>query len=110
MLNLGNWKDIKIEGITIEKCVAEFKIFEQKYFPYSPFTIKIYEKVNGHFEGISDLQVEDSIGHFYCSVGYGDTIEKALEDTILYFFEMTSRKKPGEWVVSDFQWIDRFDF
>ena len=50
----------------------------------------------------------DELGSFYCAVGYGETEELALEDTITEFFKMVSRK--AEWEEQDFQYADPYDF
>ena len=107
---MKKWKDIKIEGIKIKKCVAEFEIWEQQYSPYGKFIIKIRENDHGEFNGYSNLLVKDTTGEFYCAVGHGSTVEDTLEDTIRHFYEMTSRKLPKEWVESDFERADSFDF
>jgi hypothetical protein len=106
-----DWKHVKIDGIPpIDKCVAEFNVWERDYYPYSKFKIKIFALVNGRFEGYSNLEVKDQLGSSYCSVGYGATIEEALIDTIQYFFEMASWKDKSEWKEDDFIRPDPFDF
>ncbi len=107
---MDEWKKIKFKNVKIKKCVAEFEIWEQLYSPYGKFKIKVYEDENGDFNAYSNLLVKDNVGGFYCTVGHGDSIEKALEDAIHYFFEMTSIKEPKEWNESDFMCSDSFDF
>lgn len=108
---MNKWKEINIEGIAkIEKCVAEFNIWELNISPYAKFKIKIFENKTNNFTGYSNLQVIDEVGGNNCAVGYGNTVEEALEDTIRCFLKMTNRKPPHEWVESDFMCSDSFDF
>jgi len=100
----------KIE-ISIEKCVAEYNILEQNYTPYAKFKVKVFECGNsGKFRGFTNLQIRTETGDYFGSVGYGDTVEKALEDTLKYFFEMLSRKEPTDWIEEDFLCSDSYDF
>lgn len=103
------WQDLKISGIArIEKCVAEFDIMELNYTPYSKFKIKIFEDSKGGFTGYTNLRIKDNIGDSSGGVGHGNTIDEALEDTILYFLKMLSEKQ--NWVEEDFECSDPFDF
>ncbi len=106
---MDDWKNIKIEGVAyIEKCVAEFNIGELVRIPHAKFKVKIFERQNGTYVGFTNLQLKDEDGCPYAGVGHGETIDKALEDTIKYFFEMLSKKKNlnGE----DFECVDTYDF
>ena len=108
---MDEWKKIHFSNISqIEKCVGEFNIWELNICPYAKFKIKIFENSDGNFTGYSNLLVIDEIGEYYCAVGYGNTLEIALEDTIQYFFKMTSRKPPEEWTEKDFICSNSFDF
>ena len=103
------WQDIKIKGIArIEKCVAEFDVMELNHTPYSKFKVKIYEDKIGKFIGYTNLRIRDKLGDASGGVGHGDTIEAALEDTILYFMKMLDQKK--NWTEEDFECSDPFDF
>lgn len=103
------WKELKIEGIAyIEKCVAEFNIGEQVKTPWGKFKVKIYEKKDGKYIGFTNLLLKDETGYPYGGVGHGDTIEKALEDTIRYFLEMLNKKK--DITSDDFESADPYDF
>lgn len=106
---LGDWKKIKIKGVAnIEKCVAEFNVGELVKTPYGKFKVKIFERQNGTYAGFTNLQLKDGDGCPYAGVGHGETIDKALEDTIRYFFEMLSKKKILN--VEDFECVDPYDF
>lgn len=106
-----NWKEINNSEIaSIEKCVAEFNIWELKRSPYGKFKIKIFEDRSGKCKGYTNLQVYDGFGEFYCAVGFGNTIEEALENTINNYLELVSVKDEKEWVEEDFQCMDSFDF
>ncbi|GKX66997.1 hypothetical protein [Inconstantimicrobium mannanitabidum] len=88
-----DWKKLKIDGIaSIEKCVAEFDIMEFIKTPYGKFKVKIYEKQNGKFCGYTNLKIRDEDGCHFGAVGYGNTIEDALKDTIKDFKSMLEEK------------------
>lgn len=106
---MDEWKKIKVEGVAfIEKCVAEFNIGELLRTPHSKFKVKIFERQNGTYVGFTNLQIKDDDGCPFAAVGYGETIDKALEDTIKYFFEMLNQKKTLS--VEDFECVDPYDF
>jgi hypothetical protein len=108
---MNKWKDISIKGIAkIEKCVAEFDIWELYISPYAKFKIKIFEDKDSSFTGYTNLRLIDKGGDLTGPVGYGSSIEEALEDTINQFFLLTSYKEPKEWVEEDFECTDSFDF
>lgn len=106
---LEDWKKIRIQGVAfIEKCVAEFNVGELVKTPHSKFKVKIFERQNGTFIGFTNLQIRDEDGCSYAGVGHGDTIEKALEDTINYFWGMLQKKT---FLTSDdFECVDPYDF
>mgnify|MGYP001076704952 CR=1 FL=1 len=103
------WKSIKIQGIgSIQKCVGEFNIAETIKTPYGKFKIKIYEKQNGKYVGYTNLQLKDEDGCAFPGVGYGETVEEALKDTIEYFLNMINQKK--NICDEDYECSDSFDF
>lgn len=84
------WKNIDIQEVgSIEKCVGEFQILMQKILPFGKMKIKVYGSSNGIFTGYTDIRIirkyDDSPEG---AVGYGKTVDKALEDTINYFIKM----------------------
>jgi len=100
-----SWKDIKIDCIDeIEKCVGEFQIsaldfFEDLYegdtIHYGTFKVKIYENQKSdtndlNFTGYTNLKLIDLTGGFEGGIGFGETIEQALEDTIHNFIDKLS--------------------
>lgn len=106
---MDTWKKIKVDGIaSIDRCVAEFDVGELKKTPYAKFKVKIYEKQDGNFLGITNLQVKDKDGCPYGSVGYGKSVKDALEDTIKYFLKMLDEKE--YWKEEDFECADPYDF
>ena len=108
---MEKWKSISISGIAkIERCVAEFNVWELNISPYAKFKIKIFESNQGKFSGYSNLHILDKVGGYNCAVGYGNSIEEALQDTIDQFFQISSWKKPSEWKEEDFKCSDNFDF
>jgi hypothetical protein len=104
-----SWRDLKLKGIArIEKCVAEFDIVELKKTPYSKFKVKIYEDTTGFFRGYTNLRIKDGTGDACSGVGHGNTIEEALEDTVLYFLKMLDEKEA--WMEDEFECADPYDF
>ena len=97
-----SWKDIKINCIDeIEKCVGEFQIsaldffedlYEDDIIHYGTFKIKIYENQRSNsndlnFTGYTNLKLIDLTGGFEGGIGFGKTVEQALEDTIHNFID-----------------------
>lgn len=100
-----SWKDLKIDHIDyIEKCVGEFEITALDFFEtvyegdtihYGSFKVKIYESQNtlhntdenDKFTGFTNLRLKDplGLGGYEGGVGFGITIEQALENTIRNF-------------------------
>lgn len=100
-----SWKDLKIDHIDyIEKCVGEFEITALDFFEtvyegdtihYGSFKVKIYESQNtlhntdenDQFTGFTNLRLKDplGLGGYEGGVGFGITIEQALENTIRNF-------------------------
>jgi len=106
---MEKWKNIKIKGIArIEKCVAEFDVLELNKTPYSKFKVKIYENSTGNFTGYTNLRIKDGLGDASGGVGYGSTIEEALEDTVVYFLNILDEKE--YWQEEDFECADPYDF
>ncbi|WP_273130174.1 hypothetical protein [Bacillus weihaiensis] len=95
-----SWKNIKIEKInSIEKLVAEFDItaldllsdvFENDANYYGGFKVKVYETQDQNsliLTGYTNLKILDLTGHYEGAVGFGNTIEDALEDTLNQFIK-----------------------
>jgi hypothetical protein len=106
-----DWKNIKIDGIAgIEKCVAEFDILEQNYYPYSKVKVKVWEDAEGHLTGVLNLHAKDPSGYFDGETGDGKTIEEVLTNTLVYFLQLVSWKDKQDWKKEDFTLSDPFDF
>lgn len=104
-----DWKQIKIKGIaSIEKFIAEFNVFELIKTPYGKFKVKIYQSNNGKFIGYTNLQLKDDDGCPFAAIGYVDSVEEALQDTIEYFIKMLDKKDHLE--EGDFEYMDPSDF
>lgn len=109
---MSEWKNIKIHGISsIEKCVAEFNIWDFEHIPYGKFKVKIYEDQKGIFHGYTNLAILNDGIPDYCS-GTGKSIEEALDDTVRYFMDQITehQKSNGELSEEDFEWGDPSDF
>jgi len=109
---LMDWLDRKkvvgMKVTKIEKLVGEYNIWELEKTPYAKFKIKIYVSESGSYSGYTNLQVADKNGEFYCGVGWGETQEKALNDTLDNFSKLLSRK--NNWEETDFLCADPYDF
>lgn len=106
---MKEWKNLKIKGIArIEKVVAEFDVIELIKTPYSKFKVKVYEDSNGSYTGYTNLRIKDETGDVFGGVGHGNTIEEALNDTIVYFLDIINEKQI--WHEDDFECSDPFDF
>ena len=128
-----SWRDIKIDHIDyVEKCVAEFEITALRFFKkvyegdtihYGAFKVKVYQNQNiqlrpyesTEFTGVTNLRLKDSmgLGGYEGGIGFGDTVEQALEDTVRNFFgnvmERKAMKKMGL-CKEDFVLIDYDEF
>ncbi|RPK04738.1 hypothetical protein [Priestia endophytica] len=100
-----SWKDIKIDCIDrIEKCVGEFEVSALNFFEdlyegdiihYGTFKVKVYENqgtpsnngANFNFTGYTNLKLIDQTGGFEGGIGFGSTMEQALEETIHNFID-----------------------
>lgn len=107
---LEHWKTMNITGISrIEKCVAEFQVWELNKIPFGKFKVKVYERPNGTFAGFTNIQLkslEDDSAE--SGVGFGKTISETLEDTVKYFMGMlNARDNLSE---DDFDWSHPDDF
>jgi hypothetical protein len=107
---MEQWKKIYFEGIAkIEKCVAEFTIWELNKTPYGKFKIRIFEGNDDTFSGYSNIKIkqleEDSSE---CAVGFGKDITGALEDTLKNFIKMINVRE--EWNEEHFEWAHPDDF
>lgn len=102
---MDEWKRIQVLGVAkIEKCVAEFVIHELEITPWGKYKIKIYEDQLGNFTGYTNLMIVTTYGTD-CGVGHGDTVKRALEDTIHNFMEIIADSN-----VKSFVFSEKFDF
>jgi hypothetical protein len=105
---MESWACIELEGVAkIEKCVAEFNIWELNLTPWAKFKVKIFEDNNGNFAGYTNLLLKSESGP-ECGVGHGNTIEEALKHTVKYFLSML--KGRGKLTSDDFEAVDSYDF
>ena len=106
---MNDWHNLKIKGIAgIEKCVAEFNVSELKKTPWAKFKVKIYEDSNGSFTGYTNLMIKNATGDASAGVGYGNTVEEALENTVLYFLKMLDEKET--WMEEEFECANPYEF
>ncbi|WP_054950184.1 hypothetical protein [Numidum massiliense] len=101
---------VNVKGIArVERCVAEFDVWELQKTPFSKFKVKIIESTDGIFTGYTNLilkNLED--GSPDGEAGHGATVEEALENTLKYFMEMLNERQ--ELTEDDFEWADPDDF
>ncbi len=106
---MNNWKNLKINSIAkIEKCEAEFDVWEFEKTPYAKFKVKIFEDTDGKYVGYTNLKIKDADGCPFGGVGFGQTTTEALKNTILNFLEMLNEKE--EWKEEEFECADPYDF
>lgn len=83
------WKDIRLKyDGKIRRLADEFEVSMPAVLPYCKMKVRIYEESDGRFRGRTDVMIVRKDGSPESSVGYGTTIEEALEDTIRYFVQM----------------------
>lgn len=106
------WQEIKIDNVSqIEKTVAEFTIWMIGVLPYAKMKIKVYESNSGCYTGRTDLQIKRKFdGCPECAMGFGETIEEALEDTIIYFNKMLKEDNLVELTENDIAYSACSDF
>ncbi|WP_025683446.1 hypothetical protein [Paenibacillus maysiensis] len=107
---LEHWKNMNITGVArIEKCVAEFQVWELNKIPFGKFKVKVYERPDGTFAGFTNIQLksleDDSTES---GVGFGKTISETLEDTVKYFMSMLNAR--DDLSKDDFDWSHPDDF
>lgn len=92
------WHNLKNHRIEkIEKCVAEYQIWMHTVLPYGKLKIKIYEEQDKPYTGITDIRIRRKFdGEFEGGIGYGKSIDEALEDTLKWFFEILNIDYPSE--------------
>jgi len=105
------WKDIKIANISeIEKCVAEFDVSTVMLLPYARMRVKIFENKDGRYTGYTDVRIKNKLdGTPEGGIGYGKTIDEALEDTLNYFMAL-AKDYEYHLEVSDIEYSDWSDF
>ena len=105
-----NWRNIQIVGIaSVDKLVAEFQVWELNKTPYGKFKVRVYEKKDGNFVGYTNIQLKPLDDECPESgVGYGATVDEALNDTINYFMNMINLRE--DLSEEDFDWSDPHDF
>ncbi|AVR02630.1 hypothetical protein RJ492_004565 [Pluralibacter gergoviae] len=106
------WHDLKLEHVgRIEKTVAEFTVWMITVLPYAKMKVKIYEDDHGNYKGRTDLQIKRKFdGCPESAIGYGNTIEEALEDTISYFNSMLKEDGFEELTEKDIEYSEYSDF
>ena len=105
---MSRWQDICLENISIEKNVAEFNVWDVKNAPYAKYKVKVFESAEGKYTAYTNLQLIDFDGTPYCGVGYGESIERALEDSIQCFMKMCNER--DTLTERDFCYINPGDF
>ena len=107
---MEKWKEISIEGITsIEKCIAEFEVWELQKSPYGKFRVKVYEDRNKKYKGYTNLkELKEIEEDFYFVMGYGMTIEECLRDTINEMVKVLNKKE--NWDEDDFIYLATNEF
>lgn len=103
------WHNLKIENVNdIKKTVAEFSYW---IVGGAAMRIKIYEHMNGSYEGLSNLMIKrKSNGQPEAVTGIGMTIDETLENTIKCFYEMLKEDGITEFSEDDIVYMNCSDF
>ncbi|WPU24791.1 hypothetical protein RI049_08650 [Cedecea neteri] len=106
------WHDLKLERVgKIEKTVAEFTVWMSAVLPYAKMKVKIYEGQSGRYTGRTDLAIKRKFdGCPECAVGFGNSVEEALEDTIKYFNSILKTDGFDELTEDDIEYSEYSDF
>ncbi|HOV28405.1 MAG TPA: hypothetical protein PK566_18885 [Pseudobacteroides sp.] len=106
-----DWNKIDIKGISrIDKCVAEFDVWAIPTVPYAKFKVKVFQDLNGKYTGYTNLRVKsDFDGSPEGGIGYGNSIDEALENTLQYFMELV-KQKGEELGEEDIEYSESSDF
>lgn len=106
------WKNINVDQVgNIEKMVGEFLIWMPELLPYAKMKIKIYENRDGKYTGYTDvriLRVYDKTPEG--AVGFGNSVEVALEQTLKNFVEIAMLDYSGKLEDKDIEYSDWSDF
>ncbi len=105
------WEDIRIEGISkIDRCVAEFDVWAIPTVPYAKFKVKVFMNVQGNYTGYTDLTIKSPLdGSPEGGIGFGLSIDEALEDTLKYFMDLV-QKRGGKLFEEDIEYVEPSDF
>lgn len=106
------WKKISIDKVgSIEKMVGEFEIWMPEMLPYAKMKIKVYEDRNGKYTGYTDVRIIRKFdGSPEGAVGWGNSVEEALENTINYFIEMVEEDYAGRLEEENIEYTEYSDF
>jgi len=112
---LGNWKDIKIKGVTeINKLIGEFEVWALNKIPYEKFKIRIWENSRGEYIGVPNIRINNHLdGSIDGTTGLGNSPEEALEDTLKYLMDLIEdyeKKYNRELDEGDVVWASFEDF
>lgn len=106
---MSNWRKTEsINIVKIERFVEEFELWDLRNIPHGKFKIKIYESSDGKFTGRTNLMVIDKTGNYNAGVGYGETTDDALNDTIRYFYSLIEESE--NLTMGSFKYVDSMDF
>ncbi|OCG20791.1 hypothetical protein A9G11_00270 [Gilliamella sp. wkB108] len=107
------WHNLKLDNVSgIDKTVAEFTVWMVGILPYAKMKIKVCESQFGSYTGISDVRIKRKFddGYPQSALGDGDTIEKALENTIKNFNAMLKEDGYEELTPEDIEYSEWSDF
>lgn len=105
-----SWKNLKIKGIPqIEKVLAEFEVSElEKTLCVGKFRVKVFEEQDGTISTTTNLMYVDKSGCEVAGIGYGKTVDEALENCIKRFLSYLPEDR--ELTEKDFTTSDPYDF
>ena|SRR5579872_2448577 len=108
-----DWFSIEVPGVgRIDRIAAEFQIWTGNKLPFASFRIKVIERHGIGFLGVPNVNVKNSItGMPEWTSGLGETIDGALQDTLISFFlEIKTHYPEAGGTEDNFVWADPDDF
>jgi len=106
------WKDINNDFVgNIEKLSAEFQVWMVNVLPYAKMKVRVYENQYGKYVGYSDVRIIRKFDNTpEGAVGYGDSVDIALENTINCFVQIVKEDYPNGLVENDIEYAEWSDF
>lgn len=105
------WKDLSIENVKeISKLTAVFELVMIPIHPSISMSIKVYEKKDNSFLGISDTRLrKPSSNTFFDITSTGRSVEEVLEKIVMNFNTGAKNLYPEEYGKKEWLGLTEFD-